>query len=255
MRKLSIVYLALYIATTNCVFAYIPGKKITEGANVLTCPQTIECDGLICTPSASNMDGYFSQAEYIDLLASISEKNQKKNYTITREFLTAQSSFHSNTGFSRCIYRGGSYISLPVKREMGIEADLIAPTRWGINGDGNAECASLDPALCPFKVKSALVIHNANITNGIVASINGNTIGNVNVTGYTDIIFEDALAGCSNVKLCSIDITNNKNIKFGSVIVDMDANMNIVRIEQSRPELVQLKQVNKMVDISYISRK
>lgn len=163
---------------------------------------------------------------------------------------------HYDTSSTRWIY-------LNSKKEAGLETlDEQTETKWEFvtsNIPDLGECQSTDPQLCPLTQHSALIIHNINLRNGVLAAANGVHLIDLPIESgdyrkeYGKVSYDNALAGCGNVETCKIDIISPQGAVYGDVTVNMKYHMKIISVHSWNPLEVQINQVDPFntIEISY----
>jgi hypothetical protein len=143
---------------------------------------------------------------------------------------------------------------LNTKPEANLEASFDKTTSWDIS-KSTAHCQG-SWSDCPLKEKSGFVIYNKSIFSGIFASINGVHISDFTLApNYMSVMFDDALVGCGSAKECTIDIVSPKGAIYGSVVVDMDNKMKILRVNAPHSSEIVIQQIDTFnaIEMSYFN--
>ena len=203
-------------------------------------------------------------AEYHGILAKyFNQPNIKLTNNHTYLLDSASSTFHSSSTNSSCNYSETPFrknvIILKIKPEANLEANIDGSTSWILpnvicNEDTSQDDWYLKPHLgCPLKNRLGFVIHNINVTSGVILQSNEiNITQNIPSTQYTAVTDEDALYGCGNSQQCSIDIQSTKGLKYGSIEINLET-MKVLNIIELLPSKVQIKKIEPFnsIEVSY----
>ena len=232
-----------------------------EKSNLYYCPEKVVCtkfnDPGTCSYKTSE-PRYWGELKYNGLVL---QNTYKLDAVIA--------SFHSpNVEPVSCVYAvdGNKHyqISLSAKVESNLSVFYKKPTNWVFANSENAYqglCVSADKGAkaCPLKEEAALIFYNANMGNGVTASIDKNYISSVSTSQYGKVNYESALNYCQGVRECRIGFDSSQVIyyvgqgfSYGEVTVDMYNNMKILKISAITP-LADISQIGayNAVEIGY----
>lgn len=136
-------------------------------------------------------------------------------------------------------------LGIIAKPEPNLEAYNANTTQWIINATGpdRARCFSEDTQDCPVKEASSLAIFN-NFDSSLRVSVHdsGVPVYFHHEAGYHTIRYDDILPYCYAENLCKLDFFTASDGNIGSVVVDLDNAMRIIKIifeESSIGDIVQ----------------
>jgi len=255
MKKHIFIIALVTILTTPATFAYISGKALVTEAPIL-CPTSIICHKKTVSNSCR-----------LENVGDLQYWKSLPKYPLfqpgTYDFARASANYHSKSPQApTCVYEGHHFngqIKLDAKPESNLEVNYYYENKdsnWFVN-NGVGNCTPHSPtasADCALKVKSAVLIHNIDITEGVFSSINGTPISDITpASSYTSLMFDDAIVGCGSVKICEINLVSPKGAKYGSITVDMDNKMKVIGIKAYHPSEVEINIIWKFntIEIKY----
>lgn len=146
------------------------------------------------------------------------------------------------------------YINEQKRESLGIiaepkpnlEAYNAITTKWTINAihSDRARCFSDSTQDCPVKEASSLAIFN-NFDSSLIVSVHDSRVPvyfNQGESGYHTIRYDDILPYCYAENLCKVDLSTPSDGHIGSVVVDMDNAMRVVKIISSESSIADITQ-------------
>lgn len=239
MKKVTcLLLLATSTTSTIPALAYISGKDSINPTPIY-CPQEITGD-----QNGFHFSGdtrYFGKIE-----TNLSTWMDNKG---SHSFKSVSTSFHSSSTYGICIYEArcdytkpNCWIRLEIKPEANLEAYYTKSSAWNFSGQ-SATCNASSTSSCPLTERLGFVIHNINMADGVLASINNSDISSIIISPRYAGVYEDALTGCGSVKQCTVDLLSAKHIKYGSIKIDMDT-MKILQVNSLYPDKIQINKLD-----------
>jgi len=229
-------------------------SQLTNDLNnkLIYCPSSITCDGNsnACTFKADTPE-YWEKT-----VGAAGGTPAAGTYRFAEASAHKSRSEYANPVY--CSYKiGDKWISLRSKPEANLET-YDGDSNWKFNNNsttGRCSSSTYNSLNCPLEKHHVLIIHNINISDGVVASAN-----NVNITSqsigrgqYGKASYNISLPACGLSDICQIDITSPNGGYYGYVIVNMNDQMNILGVYSLRPNEILLKQVESFnaIEVSY----
>jgi len=137
-------------------------------------------------------------------------------------------------------------LGIIAKPEPNLEAYDANAVNWTINArySDRARCFSKSTQDCPVKEASSLAIFN-NFSSSLTLSIHDSRVPvyyHYDAKGYDAVRYEDILPYCYAENFCKLDFSTPSDGNIGSVVVDMDNAMRIIKIifeESSMADITQ----------------
>lgn len=270
MKQFLNVIIVAALSINSAAFAYASDKTKAQ-STLVYCPDSVICTEAHNLKSCQHNGG---NSIYWDFIGGGGYGDKiKPDVAGTYTLVSVISGYHwpAQGGLTRCVYEHtstGKYYELVVyaNYKSNLEAYLDKDTKWDISEKGYphpANCKANTAKSCPLTEQSALEIVN-NIKDKLLAAINNIDVINEPVLSnanlptesnpyYGKVVYENALAGCGNVKECKIDIINANRTIIGSVIVDMDNKMKILNINNLSSSGAIIRQVKPFNTVEIIS--
>lgn len=227
------------------------GFSVVKADEQVFCPPVVSCFGHTCEYDKDfskyvGLEGGDGHDLKLDKVTAYHNKKYDNHYDYYQEEICWYGKYFDDKNNE--VFHAG----LEIKPEASLEADFLSGTNWVIDKKSEmldeAWCYPRNGSAesCPLKKINALVIKRKDLRYALQVKINNSNDSVTNEyrgdTGlYATITHDAALKYCTKPQ-CEIEISNNNGL-LGTVIIDMDNNMKILKYESVDNTIVVLKRI------------